>query len=61
MKWPITDEELERFRGLQALSDAALAHLELEQLLASLLLRTQELLEADTCAVLLLDEQAKNS
>ena len=51
-------EEVERLHGLQALTDAALAHLELEQLLSSLLLRTRELLDADTCAVLLLDEEA---
>ena len=41
---------------LQALTDAALAHLDLEELLASLLLRTREMLDVDTCAVLLLDE-----
>jgi signal transduction histidine kinase len=46
----------ERLRRLQALTDAALAHLDLEQLLASLLERTREMLEVDTCAVLLLDE-----
>jgi signal transduction histidine kinase len=46
----------ERLRRLQALTDAALAHLELEDLLAALLARTQEALEVDTCAVLLLDE-----
>ena len=51
-------EDLERLRRLQALTDAALSHLELEQLLASLLLRTRELLEVDTCAVLLLDEES---
>ena len=51
-------EDVERLRRLQALTDAALAHLELEQLLASLLLRTRELLGVDTCAVLLLDEEA---
>jgi signal transduction histidine kinase len=44
---------------LQALTDAALAHLQLEELLAALLVRTRDLLDADTCAVLLLDE-AKN-
>ncbi|HEY7793068.1 MAG TPA: GAF domain-containing protein [Gaiellaceae bacterium] len=46
----------ERLRRLQALTDAALAHLDLEQLLGSLLLRTREMLEVDTCAILLLDE-----
>ena len=53
------NEELERLRRLQALTDAALAHLDLEQLLASLLQRTRELLGVDTCAVLLLDEQTQ--
>jgi signal transduction histidine kinase len=48
----------DRLRRLQALTDAALAHLELEQLLAALLLRTREMLEVDTCAVLLLDEES---
>jgi signal transduction histidine kinase len=46
----------DRLRRLQALTDAALAHLDLEQLLSSLLLRTREMLDVDTCAVLLLDE-----
>jgi signal transduction histidine kinase len=46
----------DRLRRLQALTDAALAHLDLEQLLGSLLLRTREILEVDTCAILLLDE-----
>jgi signal transduction histidine kinase len=46
-----------RLRKLQALTDAALAHLELDALLPTLLLRTREILEVDTCAVLLLDEQ----
>src|SRR5215212_9243122 len=48
----------ERLRRLQALTDAALAHLELEELLASLLVRARDMLDADTCAVLLLAEQA---
>jgi signal transduction histidine kinase len=51
-------EDVERLHGLQALTDAALAHLDLEQLLGSLLVRTRELLGVDTCAVLLLDEEA---
>jgi K+-sensing histidine kinase KdpD len=49
----------DRLTRLQALTDAALAHLELEQLLASLLLRTREVLDVDTCAVLLLDPDAQ--
>jgi signal transduction histidine kinase len=41
---------------LQAVTDAALAHLELEELLAELLLRIKSVLDVDTCAILLLDE-----
>jgi signal transduction histidine kinase len=50
--------EAERLQRLQALTDAALAHLHLDELLEALLLRTRDLLEVDTCAVLLLDEDA---
>ena len=48
----------DRLRQLQALTDAALAHLELDALLAALLARTREILDVDTCAVLLLDPGA---
>ncbi len=48
--------DTERLRRLQALTDAALAHLQLDDLLGALLLRTREILEVDTVAVLLLDE-----
>jgi signal transduction histidine kinase len=41
---------------LQAVTDAALAHLPLEELLDELLVRIRDALETDTCAVLLLDE-----
>jgi signal transduction histidine kinase len=41
---------------LQAVTDAALAHLELEELLGELLLRIKSILDVDTCAILLLDE-----
>jgi signal transduction histidine kinase len=46
----------ERLLKLQALTEAALAHLDLEELLAALLVRAREMLEVDTCAILLLDE-----
>ncbi|GIJ47977.1 cyclic diguanylate phosphodiesterase [Virgisporangium aliadipatigenens] len=42
-------------RRLQAITDAALSHLGVEDLLAELLERTCDLLRADTAAVLLLD------
>jgi GAF domain-containing protein len=46
----------DQLRQLQALTDAALAHLDLDTLLASLLERTREILDVDTAAVLLRDE-----
>jgi signal transduction histidine kinase len=49
-------DDPERVRRLQELTDAALAHLELDDLLRALLERTRALLEADTAAILLLDE-----
>jgi K+-sensing histidine kinase KdpD len=44
-----------RIEHLQSVMDAALAHLELAELLAVLLPRIRSILETDTCAVLLLD------
>jgi signal transduction histidine kinase len=41
---------------LQAVTDAALAHLELDELLDELLLRIHAILDVDTCAILLHDE-----
>ena len=46
----------EHVRRLQLVTDAALAHLRLEELLNALLARTRQILEVDTCAILLLDE-----
>src|SRR2546423_5513840 len=43
---------------LQELTDAALGHLELEQLLGALLERTRTLLDVDTSAILLLDAES---
>ncbi len=47
-----------RVEHVQAVTDAALAHLELDDLFAVLLPRIRDILEADTCAVLLVDEGA---
>jgi signal transduction histidine kinase len=47
--------DVERLRRLQAVTDAALAHLSVDELLAELLDRIGSALEADTCAFLLLD------
>jgi signal transduction histidine kinase len=49
------DKDTERLRRLQALTDAALSQLEVEDLLNTLLQRVRDLLDADTCAALLLD------
>jgi GAF domain-containing protein len=48
--------DAERLSRLQALTDAALSELEVGDLLHTLLRRVRDLLEADTCAALLLDE-----
>src|SRR5436305_9423149 len=47
----------EYVRRLQAVTDAALAHLRLDELLDALLVRTRRLLDVDTCAILLLDDE----
>ena len=47
--------DIERLRRLQAVTDAALAHLSVDELLDELLVRIRDALEADTCAILLLD------
>ena len=49
----------ERLRRIEWVTDAALAHLGVEDLLAELLERVQALLEVDTVAVLLLDASAE--
>ena len=46
-----------RLERVQAVTDAALAYLELDELLPELLGRIQLVLEVDTCAILLLDEE----
>ena len=48
-------DPLERLRRLQRVSDAALAHLSVDELLDELLLRVRDILETDTAAILLLD------
>src|SRR6266508_1415355 len=48
--------DAERLRRLQLVPDAALAHLELDELLGELLARIREALAADTAAILLHDD-----
>src|SRR5262245_23688332 len=48
----------ERLANLQALTDSTLSKLDVEELLDELLVRVREILDADTAAVLILDEQS---
>lgn len=48
--------DIEQLRRFEALTDSALAHLDLESLLEELLERVSELLKVDTAVVLLLDK-----
>jgi GAF domain-containing protein/anti-sigma regulatory factor (Ser/Thr protein kinase) len=52
------DAAVQRLRDLQAITEAALSHLGLDELLEVLLTRLREILAADTAAVLLLDTDA---
>lgn len=49
----------EKLRRIEAVTDAALSSLQLDELLAELLERARELLSADTAAILLLDESGE--
>ncbi|HEX3790361.1 MAG TPA: GAF domain-containing SpoIIE family protein phosphatase [Pseudonocardiaceae bacterium] len=53
------DGAADRLRRIEAVTDAALAHLNTEQLLTELLGRVRELLRADTATVLLLDPSGR--
>jgi serine phosphatase RsbU (regulator of sigma subunit)/anti-sigma regulatory factor (Ser/Thr protein kinase) len=48
----------DRLRDIQAVTEAALAHLDVEDLLNTLLDRVREILQVDTAAVLLLDSRS---
>jgi sigma-B regulation protein RsbU (phosphoserine phosphatase) len=48
----------ERLRGIESITDVALVHLAVEDLLDELLERVREILDVDTAAVLLLDRPA---
>ena len=53
------DADGDRLQALERITDAALASLSAEQLLRELLLRITEILNSDTAAILLLDEEGK--
>src|SRR5437588_8347148 len=48
---------IERLRHLSAITEAALAHLTLDELMETLLTRLRDILRVDTVAVLLIDEE----
>src|SRR4051812_27452322 len=50
----------DRLRDIQQITDAALAHLGVEELLNTLLDRVREILQVDTATVLLLDERSNH-
>src|SRR5262245_51209096 len=52
-------QEVEQLRRIQSVTDASLAHLEIDELLDTLLERTRDILDADTAAVLLIDRAAR--
>ena len=54
------DPGSEKLRRIEAVTDAALSSLQLEELLAELLERTRELLGVDTATILLIDDAAKD-
>lgn len=55
----MTDEDGEQLRRLQAVTDAALAQLGFDDLLAELVARTRELMGTDTATILLLEPSGR--
>jgi len=53
------EEALARLRAIDTITDSALVHLGLDELLRELLARLRRVLEADSVAVLLVDEEGK--
>ena len=52
-------QEVEQLRRIQSVTEASLAHLEIDELLDTLLERVREILVADTAAVLLIDRASR--
>lgn len=59
MGTPAQGTSTEALRKLQAVADAALAHLTLDELLDELLVRIRDALDADTSALLMLDRESE--
>src|SRR5256885_4479301 len=56
---PDLEQEAEQLRRIQSVTDASLAHLEIDELLDTLLERVREILEVDTAAILLIDRSSR--
>ena len=56
---PDLEQEAEQLRRIQSVTDASLAHLEIDELLDTLLERVREILGVDTAAILLIDRSSK--
>jgi sigma-B regulation protein RsbU (phosphoserine phosphatase) len=56
---PDLEQDVEQLRRIQSVTEASLAHLEIDELLDTLLERAREILEVDTAAILLIDRSAR--
>ena len=59
MPWPPPPDADDKLQGIQSVTDAALSYLGADDLLTTLLSRVREILNADTAAVLLLDNSGR--
>lgn len=56
---PDLEQDVEQLRRIQSVTEASLAHLEIDELLDTLLERVREILEVDTSAILLIDRSSR--
>jgi sigma-B regulation protein RsbU (phosphoserine phosphatase) len=56
---PHLEQDAEQLRRIQSVTEASLAHLEIDELLDTLLERVREILEVDTAAILLIDRSSQ--
>ena len=56
---PDLEQDVEQLRRIQSVTEASLAHLEIDELLDTLLERVREILEVDTAAILLIDRSSR--
>jgi sigma-B regulation protein RsbU (phosphoserine phosphatase) len=59
MPWPPPPDAGDKLQGIRSVTDAALSYLGADDLLITLLSRVREILDADTAAVLLLDNSGR--